>query len=157
MSCVRIQARLSRAIDDRRGLSAFEGHLAVCSDCDDFATTSLEFAEHYQSQVLRGIEGLRRTGPPFRAARPPLRRLIALAATVLALLSAALPPAPVPSAPPVASARVPLFDGVRVYPVDVPLLVWSGEPRLPRRLDQDLPGSLRIEIEPIRLPTNLRF
>ncbi len=159
MMCDRLQLELSRAIDDRRDLAEFDGHRSVCCECDDFASVSLTIAHGYRNQVLHGIEQLRRHSPPPVAKRPAWKGLTLLAAAVLVLLSQPLRPVslPAPAASAGAAARVPLFDEVRFSPDDVELLVWSGEPRLPRRLDQDLPGDFHFEIEPVPLPANLRF
>jgi len=160
MTCDRVQAELSRALDDNRDLAAFGAHLSVCSDCSDFATASWDLAARYRKQVIQGIDRLRRSPPP-----PVLRRtsspwLRSLAAALWVLLSVPLPPheGPPAGSPAAASARVPLFDEVRIDLIDLQLLAWAGEPPLPRRLDQDLPTAFSFDFEPsVALPSRLRF
>jgi hypothetical protein len=160
MTCESIQYEVSQAIDERRDLSAFEAHLSVCSDCSDFMAASVETGARYRTQVIQGIERLRRATPPARVRRSPAPGLIPLAAALLVLLS--VPSRPAPSLPtvlaPSESGRVPLFDEVRFDPVDLQVLTWSGEPLLPSRLDQDLPSSISADVDSrIALPSSLRF
>ncbi|HLY08355.1 MAG TPA: hypothetical protein VKW04_03510 [Planctomycetota bacterium] len=160
MSCDGIQAGVSRAIDESRDLADFERHFAVCSECREFAASSLDLAGRYRRQVRRGIDRLRMATTTPAAGRSPARWLIPLAAAALVLCSVPLrrPPAESPGRLPAASARVPLFDGVPSDPPDLRLLAWSGEAPLPRRLDQDLPSVVPVDVEPsVELPSSLRF
>jgi len=160
MTCDRVQAGVSRALDEDRDLAAFGAHLSVCSDCSDFATASMGLGARYRNQVLQGMDRLRRVPPPPVIRRSSSSWLIPLAAAVVVLLSVPLRPQENPPAesPPAAAARVPLFDGVRIDLIDLQLLAWAGEPPLPRRLDQDLPTAFSFEFESsVALPPRLRF
>jgi len=160
MTCDRIQSAVSQAIDEHRDLAVFEAHLSVCSDCREFAAASVEIGDRYRRRVKEGIDRLRHGPPPARAGRPLAGWLIPLAAALCILVSVPLrPPPPPPSVlTPTASARVPLFDDVRLDPVDLRVLAWSGEPPLPRRLDQDPPSFPSPDVEPsVTLPSSLRF
>jgi hypothetical protein len=158
VTCDRIQSELSQAWDEGRDASAFEEHLGLCASCSEFASVSVVFAGRYRTQVLRGVERLRRSAPVLEARRSPARWLVPLAAAFLVLLSFPLRPAPAPVTVAVSPARVPLFDAVRFPHEDLQPLVWSGEPPLPRRIAQDLPRSLVIDLEPgLALPACLRF
>jgi hypothetical protein len=158
VTCDRIQSELSRAWDEGRDPAAFEEHLGSCASCAEFASGSLIFADRYRTRVLRGVDRLRRTAPAFEARRSASRWLLPLAAAVLILLSFPLRPAPAPVPCGAPSARVPLFDAVHFPQEDLQPLVWSGEPPLPRRIAQDLPRSLAVDLEPgLALPATLRF
>ena len=160
MRCDRVQAEVSRALDEDRDLAAFGAHLSVCSACSDFATVSREVAGRYRKRVIQGIHRLRRDAPPRVMRRSAASWLLPLAAAVLVFMSMPLrpPEGPPAGSSPAASARVPLFDEVRIDLIDLQVLAWAGEPPLPRRLDQDLPTAFSFEFEPsVALPSSLRF
>jgi hypothetical protein len=158
MTCDRIQYEVSQAIDEHHDLAIFEAHLSVCSDCSHFAAAAVGIAGCYRRRVTQGIDRLRRGTSPARVKRSRAGWLIPLAAALSVLLSVPLRPAPSLPALSTAAARVSLFDDIGLDSVDLRVLAWSGEPPLPRRLDQDLPSSISPEVDPsVLLPPNLRF
>lgn len=163
MTCDRVQAALSRALDGGREPTELADHLAGCPECAEFAEVSADVAARYRTRVRAGVDRLRRATPSKAARRVPVRRLLPVAAALLLVfLSVPLlrrpwaPPAP--AAPAVSALRVPLYDGPAPEPVDLQVLAWMPEPPLPRRLDQELPGSPGLDVDvSVALPPGLRF
>jgi hypothetical protein len=171
MTCDRVQAELSKAMDEQGTLcSETTAHLLTCGECGDFRASSTEISQEYATEVRAGIDRLRR----LEGAVPPKkrRRLI----RVLAPLAAAAllcwlgmgksqgdpPSSPAPSvalmkAAPVRPAlRVRLFEARSPFDDEV-TFVLDLRPKLPLRLDQEFLPDRSDLSEIISLPRSLRF
>jgi hypothetical protein len=170
MTCDRVQAELSRVMDEREALgSETAAHLLACDECGDFRVASIEMSRRYAQEVRAGIDRLRRLegAVPSRKPGPPLRWLVSLAAAALLCWlgmgkSRVEPPAP--QAPVVAlagSAPVPPATRGHLFGDRLPFdeaasFILDFQPRLPVRLDQEFLPAAPEPVE-INLPRSLRF
>jgi hypothetical protein len=153
MMCDRVQAELSRGMDEDVGLSSDSSrHLAICAECAGFRETSIEIAQQYGTQVRAGIDRLRGLESPRPRAAARKAWLIPLAAAVLLCWWIA---EPAPSAPPAPVVAPPAQ--VRIWPIDEEGLTFiSIRDVLPVRLHQEFLPDAPSPTE-ISLPRNLRF
>ena len=152
MTCERIQAELSRGMDEDLELSSESSrHLSICAECAEFREASIAIARHYGIQVRAGIDRLRGLESPRPRSGSRKGWLVPLAA---ALLLCWWSMAPKQAAPPPA-APLPAAQ-VRIWPVDEEGLTFiSVRDVLPVRLhDEFLPEPAVSEIS---LPRDLRF
>jgi hypothetical protein len=155
MICERVQAELSRAMDEGHVLSPdVARHRSVCAECAEFEELTNEFSRRYRGQVRAGIERLRgRTPVTHRFPRKGLSWSAPLAAALLIVcLGAPGEEAPVLARinPVATSAPIP-----RIWPVDEDLSFLSVRDLLPVRLeDEFLPPQSFVEVA---LPKDLRF
>jgi len=170
MTCDRVQAELSRAMDEPRTLgSEAAAHVRTCDECGDFHATSIDLSRRYAREVRSGIDRLRRLegGIPPRKPLRPARLLLPLAAAALLFglgLSLSRGAAPLPPAPRVAltkisslkpAPRARLLEDRSPFEEEVSLL-FDLQPKLPLRLDQEFLPDLSERAE-ISLPRSLRF
>ena len=150
MMCDRVQAELSRGMDEDLELSSDSSrHVATCVECAEFRETSIEIERRYANQVRAGIDRLRPMEKP-RARRTPW--LVPLAAALLLCWWSAEPKPSIPQAVAVAPAA-----HVRIWPIDEAGLTFiSIRDVLPVRLHQEfLPEAQSVS--EITLPRDLRF
>ena len=153
MMCERVQAELSRGMDEDVELSSDSSrHLAICTECAEFRETSIEITRTYGTHVRAGIERLRGLDSP--RPRPAARKtwLVPLAAAVLLCWWSAGPEPSTTRAVVVASP-----PQARIWPVDeAGLSFLCVRDLLPVRLhDEFLPEP--PSVSEITLPRDLRF
>lgn len=162
MTCDRVQADLSRAMDGEIVLpSAVWDHVSECDECQAFQDAAADVGRRYRIQVLAGIDRLRRLEPatlPSRRASKA-RLLMPVAAAMLLCWWAvrpAQPPATVVVAAPQASTLPRIGFLNDVFAAEEVSFLHSPAVVLPVRLDLELlPGeSTGPEIA---LPRSLRF
>jgi hypothetical protein len=160
MTCDRVQAEISRSLDEDHDLSPEAArHLMICGDCDDFRSDSIRIASGYAAEVRAGIDRLRgvESAPPPRSRRAGL--LLAAAAALLLMIASIQSEAPPPRAvsrrpaPEAAGPRPRVLDSLP--DLDELGLLVEREP-IPVRLNQDFLPT-RIDVSEISLPRSLRF
>ena len=153
MTCDRIQAELSRAMDEDVELSsASRRHLALCAECAEFRESSTEIARRYGTQVRAGIDRLRGLPAPRPRFPAPKTWLAPLAAALLLCWWSAEPDQP-PPRPVVAASPAPC----RNWPLDEAELSFiSIRDVLPVRLHDEFPPE-PPSVSEISLPRDLRF
>lgn len=178
MTCDRIQRDLSRVMDDElspQDAAAALDHASTCAECGEFRRGAVEVMGRYRSQVLSGVDRLRKgaAAQVWTSKNSRRRRMVALvslaAVAMVCWVGGTRSTPPTSSLQSVAVAGMPLtvspkaafhrfFDtlGEDEDDEESPSLAYGRGLPLPVRLDQDFESSSGVPAV-IDLPRSLRF